>query len=55
LLSVEGERHNERVRRMNMVFYYVLMYENGKVRLVETVPGIGGRGIKEHAGKGQLN
>jgi hypothetical protein len=31
------------------------MYENGKMRPVETVPGIGGRGIKENAGKGELN
>jgi hypothetical protein len=26
---------------------YVLMYENGKMRPVETVPGMGVRGIKE--------
>jgi hypothetical protein len=25
-----------------MVEYYVLMYENGKMRCVETIPGIGG-------------
>jgi hypothetical protein len=24
--------------------YYVLMYENGKMRPVETIPGMGGRG-----------
>jgi hypothetical protein len=24
--------------------YYILMYENGKVKPVETVPGMGGRG-----------
>jgi hypothetical protein len=29
---------------MNMVEYYALMYENGKMRLVETVPGMGGGG-----------
>jgi hypothetical protein len=28
---------------MNMVEYYALMYENGKIRPVETIPGMGGR------------
>jgi hypothetical protein len=28
--------------------YYVLMYENGKMRPVETVPGMRGGGIKEN-------
>jgi hypothetical protein len=36
--------------RVNMVEYYVLMYENGKMRPVETVPGMGGGGIKENDG-----
>jgi hypothetical protein len=31
-----------------MVEYYILMYENGKMRPVETVPGIGGSRIKEN-------
>jgi hypothetical protein len=26
---------------VNMVEYYVLMYENGKMRAVETIPGMG--------------
>jgi hypothetical protein len=26
-----------------MVEYYALMYENGKMRLVETIPGMRGR------------
>jgi hypothetical protein len=26
--------------------YYVLMYENGKMRHVQTIPGMGGRGDK---------
>jgi hypothetical protein len=26
---------------VNMVEYYVLMYKNGKMRHVETVPGMG--------------
>jgi hypothetical protein len=25
---------------MNVVEYYVLMYENGKIRPVETIPGM---------------
>jgi hypothetical protein len=29
---------------VNMVEYYVLMYENGKMRPVETVPGMGEEG-----------
>jgi hypothetical protein len=33
-----------------MVEYYVLMYENGKMRPVETIPGMGGRGIKDDDG-----
>jgi hypothetical protein len=31
----------ERVRRVNMVEYYVHMYENGKMRPVETIPAMG--------------
>jgi hypothetical protein len=30
-----------------MVKYYVLMYENGKMRPVETIPGMGRRKIME--------
>jgi hypothetical protein len=33
-----------------MVEYYVLMYENRKMRLVETIPGMRGGGIKENDG-----
>jgi hypothetical protein len=29
-----------------VVEYYVLVNENGKMRPVETIPGMGGRGIK---------
>jgi hypothetical protein len=29
---------------VNMVEYYALMYENGKMRPVETVPGMAGEG-----------
>jgi hypothetical protein len=31
------------------------MYENGKLRPVETIPGIAGQGIKENDGGGELN
>jgi hypothetical protein len=31
------------------------MYENGKMRPVETIPGTGVRGIKENDGGGELN
>jgi hypothetical protein len=30
-------------RRVNVVEYYVLMHENGKMRPVETIPGMGER------------
>jgi hypothetical protein len=29
---------------VNMVEYYVFMYENGKMRPVKTIPGMGERG-----------
>jgi hypothetical protein len=38
-----------------MVEYYVLMYENGKMRPVEIIPEMGGGGIKENNGGGELN
>jgi hypothetical protein len=31
-------------KERNMVDYYALMYENGKMRPVETVPGMGDKG-----------
>jgi hypothetical protein len=31
------------------------MYENGKMKSVETIPGMGGRGIKENDGGGEFN
>jgi hypothetical protein len=33
-----------------MVEYYALMYENGEMRPVETIPGVGGGRIKENGG-----
>jgi hypothetical protein len=38
-----------------MVETYLLVYESGKMRLVETVPGMGGRGIKQKDGGGESN
>jgi hypothetical protein len=41
---------------MSVVEYYVLIYENGKMRPVETIPGVGGeREIKEKDGEGEFN
>jgi hypothetical protein len=37
----EGENIRKGCRGVDMVEYYVLMYENGKMRHVETVPGMG--------------
>jgi hypothetical protein len=47
--------YKERVEEVNMVEYYVLIYENGKMRPVETIPGMGGGGIKENDGGGEFN
>jgi hypothetical protein len=44
-----GRGCKERVWEVNMVEYYALMYENGKMRPVETIPGMGER-IKENDG-----
>jgi hypothetical protein len=32
---------------VNVVEYYVFMYENGKMRPVETIPGMGEKGKGE--------
>jgi hypothetical protein len=37
-----------------MVEYYVLVYENGKMRPVETIPGMEQGGINENDGGGEL-
>jgi hypothetical protein len=42
------------VWEVNVVKYYVVMYENGKMRSAETIPGMG-EGIKEHDGGGEFN
>jgi hypothetical protein len=38
-----------------MVEYYVLIYGNRKMRPVETIPGIGEKGIKEYDGGSEFN
>jgi hypothetical protein len=50
----EWEGHKGR-RRANMVKTYVLMYENEKMRPVETILRMGGRRIKENDGGGEFN
>jgi hypothetical protein len=51
----EEEDVRKGCKRMNMVEYYVLVHENGKMRPVETVLGLGGEGLKENDGRGELN
>jgi hypothetical protein len=42
-------------RRVDMWKYYVLMYENGKMRPVEIILRRGREGIKKNDGGGELN
>jgi hypothetical protein len=44
----------ERGRRMNMVQIMIHMYVNAKMIPVETVPGIGGGGMKESSGRSEF-
>jgi hypothetical protein len=41
--------------RVNMVEYYALVYENGKMRPAEIIPGTEGGRIKENDGGGDFN
>jgi hypothetical protein len=52
-----GRREDGRkgFRRMNVVNYYILVNENGKMRHVETIPGIGGGEIKGNDGGNEFN
>jgi hypothetical protein len=50
---VWGEDVRKGCRKLNVVEYYVLMYENGKMGPVET--GMGGKRIKENNGGGEFN
>jgi hypothetical protein len=41
---------------ISIICNYVLLYKNGKMRPVETIPGIGGGGrIKENDGGGKFS
>jgi hypothetical protein len=40
---------------VNVVEYYVHLYENGKMKPVQTIPGMGEGGIKENDGGGEFN
>jgi hypothetical protein len=55
LVSVSGEDIRKGYSRVSLVELYVLMYENGKMRPVETVPGIGRESIKENGRRGEFN
>jgi hypothetical protein len=56
-VGVSGRRDTIRkaCRWVNVIEIYVLMYENGKMRPVKTIPGMGGGGIKENDGGGEFN
>jgi hypothetical protein len=47
--------HKKGCRRVNRVGYYVLMYENGKMKSVETILRMGRGAIKENDGGGEFN
>jgi hypothetical protein len=51
----EGRNIRKGCGKVNMVEYYVLIYENGKMRPVETLPGMGGGRIKENDGGDGFN
>jgi hypothetical protein len=55
LVPVEGEDIRKRCRRIKVWKYCALLYENGKVRPVETIPGRGEGRIKENDGRGEFN
>jgi hypothetical protein len=50
-----GEDIRKGCGRVNMVEYYTLMNENGKLRPVETIPGLGEGGVKESDGGDEFN
>jgi hypothetical protein len=50
-----GEDIRKGCGRVSMVEYYILMNKNGKLRPVETIPGMGGEGIKESDGGDEFN
>jgi hypothetical protein len=50
-----GEDIRKGCGRVSMVEYYTLMNENGKLRPVETIPGLGEGGVKESDGGDEFN
>jgi hypothetical protein len=54
-ISGRGEDVRKGFRRVNVVKYYVLMYENGKMRPVETILRMGEGEIKGNNGRGEFN
>jgi hypothetical protein len=56
ILSVKSQTQvNKGCRRANTVKYCIHMYENGKMRPVEAIPGMWAEGIKENDGEGEFN
>jgi hypothetical protein len=50
-----GEDIRKGCGRVNMVEIFILMYVNGKMRPVETIPGMGGERIKENDERSEFN
>jgi hypothetical protein len=48
-----GQRYLFKASKQEMD--YVLMFENGEMRLVEIIPGIGRRGVRENDGVGEFS
>jgi hypothetical protein len=51
---VGGEDKRKGCRRVNMVEILCIHVCKGKMRPVETIPGMGGEGIKKNAGGGKF-
>jgi hypothetical protein len=50
-LTIKMSKQIYEMEKHKIVEYYVLMYKNRKRRPVETIPGMGGVGIKEDDGR----
>jgi hypothetical protein len=55
LAPVRGGGYKERVWEVNMMEMLCLMYENGKMRPVETTPGMGKGRIKKNDGGSEFS
>jgi hypothetical protein len=51
----EGADIRKEYKKVNIMEYYVLMYENGKMRPVEIIPGMQEEETKENDGGGEFN